>query len=202
MSDNYSATIYGLEFGDRIIYVGSTERSPAKRLSRHYSDAKSGKISPLYCWMREEMPLLRMKILEVCTSMERYERERHFIAFHDTITNGFNTDLTDRKGRPKGCVNPIGEDHYLYGKKVSRHIVDASVAARRGKHLSEEHKAKLRAAHVGREDQSTKVRCIDTGETFPSIAEAARIKNISTSSLLRNLNGANKTCGGLRFERI
>lgn len=46
------------------------------------------------------------------------------------------------------------------------------------------------------------VRCIDTGEVFSSIAEAARSRNISDSSIIRVCKGRGKTANGEKWEFI
>lgn len=45
------------------------------------------------------------------------------------------------------------------------------------------------------------VRCIETGESFPSMAEAGRLKNVNPISIGHCLAGRNKTAGGFRWER-
>lgn len=198
--EGYKAvTVYGIKFKGKVVYVGITTGSVKQRVFKHFSHARSLQkreaCPKLYEHIRNNPELVdySLSILDQCTRDQGEEREKFFIEKYDTLENGLN--------KTSGGNWSKGSDHYLYGKRVDRHIVEASVAARIGKKLSDEHKAKLRAAHVGRRDMSHPIVCLDTGEIFPSISEAARLKNISRVSLLRHINGLNKSCGGLTFCR-
>lgn len=46
------------------------------------------------------------------------------------------------------------------------------------------------------------VRCIDTGETFPSIARAAKAHNVSDMSIIRVCKGQAKQAKGERWEFV
>lgn len=63
-----------------------------------------------------------------------------------------------------------------------------------GKTFSLEHKNKLGEAH------SKKVICIETGEVYDSISKAAKILNISQSSISLCCLGRNKTAGGCHWD--
>lgn len=52
------------------------------------------------------------------------------------------------------------------------------------------------------ETQSKPVRCIETGETYGSIKEAAAAINVAVQSLSKHLNGHNHTCAGRHWEFI
>ena len=45
------------------------------------------------------------------------------------------------------------------------------------------------------------VRCLDTGEEFPSIAAAARACGCGAQGIMRTINGHQTTAGGRRWER-
>lgn len=46
------------------------------------------------------------------------------------------------------------------------------------------------------------VRCVETGELYPSASEAARCLGRSATSLRAHLEGRYKHCGGLHFEYV
>ena len=74
-------------------------------------------------------------------------------------------------------------------------------ASKRGIKLSEETKQKLREAHQNKPGKS--VRCIETGEIFPSIAIAARAYKCKTVSGISKCvadNGKNRTAAGYHWE--
>lgn len=79
---------------------------------------------------------------------------------------------------------------------VSRSAVEASVAKRRGRPLSDEHKAKIARSTVGRKP----VECIETGERFASIAEAARILGVDEASIHQAIRKGCR-CRGYHYRR-
>lgn len=61
------------------------------------------------------------------------------------------------------------------------------------------------AAYVlGREGRTAlvRVRCIETGEVFPSIRRAAALKKIEPSNIIAVLKGRLKTTGGYHWEKL
>lgn len=186
LCDWKSTTVYGLKHKNKMIYVGKTCRSVKIRICDHFKNAFSnkGRLSEtcpeLYKYIREnpEHSNYTVVILGQYNPPDAAEAEIKFIKEYDTKENGCNVS--------SGGNSSKGSDHYLYGKKVSRHIVEASVAARIGKPLSEEHRAKQRAAHAEKKHtyKHTKtVVCDQTGETWPTIADAADYYKIPRSTL-------------------
>lgn len=47
-----------------------------------------------------------------------------------------------------------------------------------------------------------KVICLETGQIFRTLSEAANEMNLNTGNLSRNCHGRNKTCGGYHFEYV
>jgi hypothetical protein len=136
--------IYGIKYDGKIIYVGRTTQVPQQRLSSHFSHRNNERICPpklMKHFVGKELRDHTLVILERCSKQDAPNREIYWIKKLNTIEDGCNTSLT--QGREKGCKNPTGKDHYLYGKQVARHIVEASIAARRGRHLSPEHRMKI-----------------------------------------------------------
>ena len=50
------------------------------------------------------------------------------------------------------------------------------------------------------ENNSKKVRCIETGEIFNSVKAAAESVGRKTSTMSRHLHGDTQTCGNKHFE--
>jgi hypothetical protein len=46
------------------------------------------------------------------------------------------------------------------------------------------------------------IRCIDTGETFPSLTQTAKAHNISTNGLSLHLRGIQSNVGGKKYEYV
>lgn len=154
------ARVYGVEFEGKIIYVGVTKQKDIfHRFSAHKSAAKTGKsgADKLGKWLLAN-PLYSIKILEYVKMDERFERERYWIGFYKTIEcgmnrkpykGGANKPFRGAPGRPKGCPNPKGKDHYL----------------------------------------SVPVKWLKTGETFSSMAEAAKKAGVSVATVCLHVNG-------------
>lgn len=163
-----TATIYGFEFEGKIVYVGSTIRDVRTRICRHYEFARgftrNKKPTIFQEFLKEKNPPVNFKILEICDVQKRFERETFFINQFDTIVNGFNKEISgeaeEKKlsaGRPKGCKNPTGKDHYLFGVKGGcPKATEASVKARIGKKLSDETRQKMREGHARRKQKMEK----------------------------------------------
>jgi group I intron endonuclease len=115
-----------------------------------------------------------------------------------------------------------GENHPCYGKHLSeetrakissankgKHMPDDAIQrmaeTKRGKCLSEEHRQKLSEAHKGllngeKNPASKKVICVETGEIFVTIAEAAQHIGVWPETLGRHLRGKSAHCGKLHWR--
>ena len=67
---------------------------------------------------------------------------------------------------------------------------------------SEESKKKMSEARKGRKPSNAfKVMCVETGEIFDSMADAARIKCIN-NNISNVLDKEDRTCGGYHWKRV
>lgn len=56
---------------------------------------------------------------------------------------------------------------------------------------------------IGRNpSKSLPVLCVDTGEKYSSMQEAAKVKGITKCAISHVIHGRNKTAGGLRWQKI
>lgn len=195
--------IYAITVSGKIVYVGQTV-DMIHRYNRH-SRIVQTKVIPhsakLYNVLISNPDSWDMHEIERTDRRNANAREVYWMRHLDTINNGCNT--SDTGGREKGCLNPSGDNHYLHGKPVARHIVEASVAARKGKNLSEEHKEKIRKGNTGKQCNSfaKPVICLNDGKEFRTTREAAAYYNISSPSIKNICTG--KTSGkmlGLKFK--
>ena len=62
-----------------------------------------------------------------CSYELAHKAEQYFIAKHDTLRFGLNSPLPRGLGRPKGCENPSGVDHYA--SVAVRHLKTGTVYA-------------------------------------------------------------------------
>ena len=71
------------------------------------------------------------------------------------------------------------------------------------KHISEEHKLRLKEANSGKNNpKSKRVHCIELNEFFESIGEASRKFNIHPSGISMCCTGKRKTANGYHWEYI
>jgi group I intron endonuclease len=122
-------------------------------------------------------------------------------------TENYKKAAAKRKGIP-----PSDEARAKMSAAQKARVNSASyVHPNAGKHLSEETKAKLSAASLGKEPWNKgvpggancrKVLCIETEVIYDSIAEAARSLDIYPQSIGQTLHGRTKTAGGYHWEYV
>lgn len=108
---------------------------------------------------------------------------------HTDMTRALMRQLADERMTPE-VRNALSETRKSRGLKPTREVLEASAAARRGKPLSEEHKAKLSAKLKGR------VRSADVGRRI-SAAKANSLTAANTSGVVgvsRHAGGKWKAC--------
>lgn len=117
--------IYSITFENGKRYIGQSVNIRS-RLQYHQRGAKNGKDWPVYRAMRKHE--FTFEVLCVCPADQLNAMEReHIASFNTVVPNGYN--LIDGGGQQ-------GRLHESTKQKLS--------IAHKGKHLSEEHKAKLR----------------------------------------------------------
>ena len=105
--------VYGIEFEGEIVYVGVTNQDIRQRISSHQSHSKNGHrgAKKFGEWLKKS-PIFSVKILEYCSVKEKFEREMHWIEFYNTYEKLNSKPFSGALGRPKGCPNPSGKNHY------------------------------------------------------------------------------------------
>lgn len=192
-------TIYGIKHKDMIVYVGSTQKNPAQRFGKHLCAARNGSKGLLYDFIRKKKPSLSLVVLEVCLPESRYERETFYIKNYKTAEIGYNEDSSAVHGRPKGCFNPSGKDHYLYGKKLPEHVRQIVIAANLGRKQSEETKNKKRESLLSGERKDRKPVVGDNGVHYRGLSEAARSIGVATINLRKQIR-KNRPCKGVVYS--
>lgn len=175
------AQVYGLEFEGKIVYVGVTTMDIRQRISKHYQCSAYNRrgAKKLGEWLKTK-PKFLIKILEYCPSEIKFEREKFWIKNYNTINNGLNSEnFVDAPGRQKGCSNPTGKDHYLYGKKVDPKIWRESVKKRQ-----------------------KPVKCIETGKVYKNQITASKAIKCSPSRFKEFFDGKIGNIKGFTFKRI
>lgn len=90
-----------------------------------------------------------------------------------------------------------------YRKKLSDSKMGHSVSASTREKISQTKLISNTTTRGAESPRATRVLCVDTGEVFGSIADAARAKNIkSANNISRCCRGIRPTCGGYRWSYI
>lgn len=137
--------------------------------------------------------------------------KNHFYGKH-------HSDETKRRISEAKKGKHVGENNPNYGKKHSEEIrkkiseqlksfYAENGHSSLGKHHSEETKQKIRDFHKGRwvggkSPRAKKVLCVETGEVFNSLVEAAESINRKVSSLHSAVSGRSNRCGGYHWQYI
>lgn len=193
--DWLSSTVYGVKYDNKVIYIGVTTRGLKSRIQGHFKNANSaaGRLSrtcpKFYEFIRENNDLSRYSVIVLgqYTLEEGQKKEREFIEKYNTRITGCNV--------APGGNNPVGNEHYLYGKPISRKIIEASIKARKGKPLSEEHKKKQREGHAANKANSKSikaVKCDQTGEQWISLTECAKHFGVSPGAIKHRIKYQNE----------
>lgn len=200
MLDRNKARIYAIRHNGKIIYVGQTRVTVDSRFFEHMRRAISGRteVPKLFDYIRKHnAENFTFEMLEMVDNDRRFEREQHWVEFHDTKNNGCNTT--------KGGATGVGKDHYRYGKKGMTEAQKASAALRKGKKLSLEHRMAISKGNRGipRPTLCKAVICTENNTVYPSIREAAKILGLNEKHISRHLfSGKNaKPVGGYTFKR-
>ena len=140
------------------VYVGQTN-NPTKRKNEHIGSAYKGKKSLLCHSIRKYgEDNFSFDVIEECEDHLSNEREIFWISHYDSFENGYN--LT------------TGGEHFSHSESTKAKIGSAL----RGKHLSDEHKEKLRKANLGKKPPP----CSE--ETLQKMSDSMKGKNTGPKS--------------------
>lgn len=97
-----------------------------------------------------------------------------------------------------GNLSALGRHWKLSEEAIQNH---REAAYWKGKRIPDEIRKKMSITRKGRPAQNKrKVICVDTGQVFPSITEAAKQLSASPSSICNCLSRRTKTAGGYRWR--
>ena len=153
-------------------------------------------------------------LMDNLTQEEANHYESVYIALFDTINPLYGYNLARGGGNHKHTeatkkkisenhADFSGEKHPLWGKHHSEETKEKLRQAALGRKLSQETKNKISNATKGEKNPRAKtVLCIETGQIFSTIKEAANLFNIDNSSICKVCNGKQKTAGGYHWQYL
>jgi GIY-YIG catalytic domain len=160
---------------DKIVYIGYTTRSLHNRWRSHKNQHPE----------REHLSIQLLQEVELKDMAKTLEIM--YIRQYDTMhPKGLNIAF--------GHTNNDGEILLKTGKQTR--------FGTRMKYPGEEEKRKARAKEAISKICSKPVRCINTGQEYPSARACAKALNLNTSALSMVLRGKRAHTKGLRFEFI
>ena len=194
-------------------YIGQTKRSLDKRIQEHFRNKRT----PISKALRADgLNGFTITVIDHAHSHDELdEKERFWIEHYNSIVpNGYNicvggegvkgwrpTDEQKEKsrlshiGRGTGASNPMfgktGELNPFYGKKHTEQT---------RKKMSEY--AKKRNLTRGGNPRARKVQCINTGEIFDSVIEAAEKYGLSRTGVNNCCTGYRNSCYGYKWRYL
>jgi len=180
---------------NRVPLSGKNHPNYGKHLTdrerQYLSMINSGKNNPMYGKKGKESPTYgKICSEETKKKISEAQKGKKHHSYGKTISEETKQKLSDAK---KGDKNPF------YNKKHTEYSKQKMREAKIGKSLSDEHKNKI--AKSNKNKNAKKVLCIETGEIFESIQQAAKIKGIKSFSHITSVCRNNqKTCGGFHWK--
>ena len=182
------------------MYVGITSKlDPNERWRNgkgYYDTPHFRSAIQKYGWNNFDHEVIASKL----TENEACNFERQLIKALNLLDDKYGYNISE--GGNSGCRFK-GERAPMYGK----HHSEESKQKNREKHLGKSHphtpesKEKIRLASLGNQrGKKTKVKCIETGVTYPSAAEAQRITLTDASAIIKCIKGKLHQTNGLHWE--
>lgn len=189
-------------------YIGQTVRPLKERIAEHarHNDTYFDKAIAKY-----GLENFRIEVIDSAKTIEELnQKEIFWICFFETMgAKGYN--LCEGGGNTKGFHHTeeskkamsekkkemyIGTGNPFYGKRHSAASREKMSRLRKNRELSQEWKEHISSGLQNKR----KVRNIETGEVFASIAEAAEKYNIIPTHITRVCRGKRKRTGGFHWE--
>lgn len=203
------------------VYIGLTGKNPETRWRNGTAYSKNFHFNnaiKLYGWENIKHDVL----LTGLTKEQAEKAEVELISKYDSanqekgynLTNGgecigkHTEEFKRRASKRMKRQYATGEFiHPMLGKQFSEESKEKMRKRHRGKKLTEEHKRNIgmagRGKNLGAENPMAKsVYCVETGEVFGSIKEAADSVGLCRVAVSRCVRGLAKTSGGLRWAYV
>lgn len=112
----------------------------------------------------------------------------------DHITENKNAYVAGVSGLAAGLAIGGAIFHQTGGSNIAKQVV---IAGKTGNVTQNVTQVLVRRGHPG-----YITRCVETGETYASVARAAQATGVSCTALRQHLKGATAAVGGLHFENL
>jgi group I intron endonuclease len=179
------------------VYIGQTSQGIRKRWSQHCCDGACPKLhKAIIKYGKKNFSVQRIDVAyskEEANQKEMYWIEQYDSANHD---NGYNLSLGgafgnfNKETRAKMSDSHKGEKNYFYGKHHSEECRARMAELKKGVYTD------------GNHPRAKKVICVETGEVFDTIKEAAQKHGLSPQKISLVCIGTygRNTTGGLHWK--
>lgn len=198
--------IHNLSTGKK--YIGQTVEKLQRRVVRHFRTINETKISRAI-QKYSKYDFVYGIVEEVYDRNLLDEREKYWIQYYDSISNGFNikeggkcargykqSQSSIEKRRQKLLGKPLSEEHKQKiskahnGKVLSKETVNKMIAYRTGKNLTESCKEKISQSHSKNTYELTNKD--GTTLTIKNLSKFCKENNLHQSAFVRIMNGERK----------
>ena len=201
-------------------YVGQTTKKFKYRLRKHFS----GKQYIDNALRKNGINGFKKYVYYIPENLLDYFEVEMIKKLNTIAPNGYNLESGGNKNKhhcketkrkmseaKKGKDNPMygkkGENHPMYGKHHTEETRKKLSKIHKGKILSEETKRKMSEARKGKykganHPQARKIICIETGEIFNTITQAAEKYKLHATSITQCCKGKLKTSGKKTWRYI
>ncbi len=159
------------------IYIGQSTNIALRWTNYHKLRAK-GQVKLYKSLLKYGPENHTYEVLLECNIESLNERERHFQELYNVLEDGLNCRLTKTNDK-SGKTAPFTQAHRAKLKEARAKTV-----------FTEQRKQRMRESMLGK--NTTPIICINTGEVFASIKEAATKFNLIPSSIDNILSGKAK----------
>ena len=181
-------------------YVGQTTRTPEERFIDHKYCQTSNIGRAIRKYGEENFTI---EVLEECETKEQLnEREIFWIAFFNCmVPNGYNVaeggqGNWERTPESIAKMSRKGKHHTEESKAKIAASLMGDKNPNFGKPKTDEERAKLSAATKNKRP----VICVETGEVFESMTAAARAKQVTVQDISRACKNPGRTAGGCHWR--
>lgn len=206
------------------IYIGQT-RNFYNRMKAYRNGAINQYLRNAFnCYGIENFEIIIVEYVEDFSKLD--EREQYWMDYYESYNpeKGYNicsvasstygikqseeqrkmhSDFMKEKWKEEDYRNfwhnkMAGENNYFYGKHLY-----GELNGMYGKTHSEETRKKISEANKGKKSKrSMKIRCVETGEIFESMTQAAKKYNTYASAIKLAVDNPKRTCRKLHFEKM
>jgi len=159
------------------VYIGQSTNIEGRWSGYHKLRAK-GQVKLYNSLVKYGPENHKYEVLLECEEDSLNREERYYQELFNTLQDGLNCRLTKTQDK-SGKTLPFTEEHKTKLKQARANVI-----------FTDERRKRMSESMLGK--NTTSIICINTGEVFQSIKEAAKKYNILTSSIDNILSGRAK----------